>query len=220
IFVRKKNICEGGDVIDADQSEEKDRDVKNTHGGCGAYVPKISVEGLKVMIHYKLPKKADEQAQEQFSDKKQELTTDRVLTILKGITDEQCEMLGFNPKYARPDWMILEVLPVPPPPVRPSIKPDPTSRSEATQKSGRPMKSISSRLKAKEGRIRGNLMGKRVDFSARTVITADPNLNIDELGVPWSIALNMTFPEIVTPYNIDRLKELVEYGSYPPPGKA
>lgn len=56
----------------------------------------------------------------------------------------------------------------------------------------------------KEGRIRGNLMGKRVDFSARTVITGDPNLGIDELGVPWSIALNLTFPETVTPFNIEK----------------
>jgi DNA-directed RNA polymerase beta' subunit len=56
----------------------------------------------------------------------------------------------------------------------------------------------------KEGRVRGNLMGKRVDFSARTVITGDPNIGIDELGVPWSIALNLTFPETVTPFNIER----------------
>ena len=48
-------------------------------------------------------------------------------------------------------------------------------------------------------------MGKRVDFSARTVITPDPNINIDELGVPWSIALNLTYPETVTPYNMERL---------------
>lgn len=75
---------------------------------------------------------------------------------------------------------------------------------QATQRSGRPIKSICSRLKAKEGRIRGNLMGKRVDFSARTVITPDPNINIDQLGVPWSIALNLTYPETVTPYNIER----------------
>lgn len=47
-------------------------------------------------------------------------------------------------------------------------------------------------------------MGKRVDFSARTVISGDPNIAIDELGVPWSIALNMTYPEIVTPHNYDR----------------
>lgn len=48
-------------------------------------------------------------------------------------------------------------------------------------------------------------MGKRVDFSARTVITPDPTINIDQLGVPWSIALNLTYPETVTPYNIERL---------------
>jgi DNA-directed RNA polymerase II subunit RPB1 len=75
---------------------------------------------------------------------------------------------------------------------------------QATQRSGRPIKSICSRLKAKEGRIRGNLMGKRVDFSVRTVITPDPNINIDQLGVPRSIALNLTYPETVTPYNIER----------------
>lgn len=74
----------------------------------------------------------------------------------------------------------------------------------AMQKSGKPLKAIKSRLKGKEGRIRGNLMGKRVDFSARTVITPDPNLRIDEVGVPRTIAQNMTFPEIVTPFNIDQ----------------
>jgi DNA-directed RNA polymerase II subunit RPB1 len=57
------------------------------------------------------------------------------------------------------------------------------------------------RLKGKSGRIRGNLMGKRVDFSARTVITGDPNIGIDELGVPWTIAQNLTFPESVTMFN-------------------
>lgn len=75
---------------------------------------------------------------------------------------------------------------------------------QATQKSGRPLKSIKQRLKGKEGRVRGNLMGKRVDFSARTVITPDPNLAIHQVGVPRTIAQNMTFPEIVTPFNIDK----------------
>ena len=77
---------------------------------------------------------------------------------------------------------------------------------QAKQQSGRPIKSICTRLKAKEGRIRGNLMGKRVDFSARTVITPDPTIDIDQLGVPWSIALNLTYPETVTPYNIERFR--------------
>jgi len=71
------------------------------------------------------------------------------------------------------------------------------------QKGGRPIKSINARLKGKEGRIRGNLMGKRVDFSARTVITPDPNLPIDTVGVPRTIAQNLTFPEIVSSLNFD-----------------
>ena len=75
---------------------------------------------------------------------------------------------------------------------------------KAVQRSGRPLKSIKQRLKSKEGRIRGNLMGKRVDFSARAVITPDPNLLIDQVGVPRTIAQNLTYPEIVTPFNIDR----------------
>jgi DNA-directed RNA polymerase II subunit RPB1 len=52
------------------------------------------------------------------------------------------------------------------------------------QKSGKPLKAIRERLKGKEGRLRGNLMGKRVDFSARSVITPDPSLALDQLGVP------------------------------------
>lgn len=50
-------------------------------------------------------------------------------------------------------------------------------------------------------------MGKRVDFSARTVITPDPNLNIDQVGVPRTIAQNLTFAEIVTPFNIDKYEK-------------
>lgn len=61
-------------------------------------------------------------------------------------------------------------------------------------------------------------MGKRVDFSARTVITPDPNLRIDQVGVPRSIAQNMTFPEIVTPFNIEKMQELVQRGNSQYPG--
>jgi DNA-directed RNA polymerase II subunit RPB1 len=66
--------------------------------------------------------------------------------------------------------------------------------------------------------VRGNLMGKRVDFSARTVITPDPNLAINQIGVPRTIAQNMTFPELVTPFNIDRMHELVSRGANHYPG--
>ncbi|XP_039954795.1 DNA-directed RNA polymerase II subunit RPB1-like [Bactrocera tryoni] len=88
----------------------------------------------------------------------------------------------------------------------------------ALQKSGRPLKSIKARLKGKEGRIRGNLMGKRVDFSARTVITPDPNLNIDQVGVPRSVAQNLTYPEVVTPFNIELMQTLVQRGNTQFPG--
>ncbi|KAI0286600.1 beta and beta-prime subunits of DNA dependent RNA-polymerase [Russula aff. rugulosa BPL654] len=89
---------------------------------------------------------------------------------------------------------------------------------QALQKSGRPVKAIRARLKGKEGRLRGNLMGKRVDFSARTVITGDPNLELDEVGVPRSIAMTLTYPERVTPYNIAYLQELVRRGPNAYPG--
>lgn len=173
-----------------------------------------------------------------------------VYNTLKKIPDSDLALLGLSEEFARPDWMILTVLPVPPPPVRPSISADGgTVRSEddltyklgdilkasinvrrceeegspahvisefeqllqfhvatymdndiagipqALQKSGRPVKAIRARLKGKEGRLRGNLMGKRVDFSARTVITGDPNLMLDEVGVPRSMAMNLTYPE-------------------------
>lgn len=55
-----------------------------------------------------------------------------MLNVLKRISDEDCMLLGLNPKYARPDWMILQVLPIPPPPVRPSVMMDTSARSEAS----------------------------------------------------------------------------------------
>lgn len=181
--------------------------------------------------------------------------------------------MGLNAVYARPEWMILTVLPVPPAAVRPSISVDGGAmRSEddltyklgeilkasaqvrkheaegvppsvvaehfdllqyhvatymdndiagipqAMQKSGRPVKAIRARLKGKEGRLRGNLMGKRVDFSARTVITGDPNLQLDQVGVPRSIAMTLTYPERVTPYNIVYLQQLINNGPATYPG--
>src|SRR5690606_26732171 len=80
------------------------------------------------------------------------------------------------------------------------------------------MKSLGPRIKGKEGRIRGNLMGKRVDFSGRTVISSDPTISIDQLGVPLRIATNLTFPEIVTPQNIQYLSQLVRNGKDVYPG--
>jgi len=273
---KNMSVCNGGDEVEsgADKSEKKAKqrlddtvdtvNAKN-HGGCGGFQPSYKKDGMKIMAEFK-------QVSEDNAEKKQSLTAEKVHAILKRITNEDCKALGLNPEWARPDWMIITRLPVPPPPVRPSIMMDSTSRGEddlthklaeiikyntllrkqeingapahivqefqtllqyhiatyfnnempgqpqATQRGGRPIKSIRQRLKGKEGRIRGNLMGKRVDFSARTVITADPNLSIDQLGVPRSIAMNLTYPEIVTPFNIDRMRMLVQNGPNQHPG--
>ena len=69
------------------------------------------------------------------------------------------------------------------------------------QRSGRALKSLKERLNGKTGRVSGNLMGKRVDFSARSVITPDPNISIRQLGVPKKIAMNITKPIKVTERN-------------------
>ena len=88
----------------------------------------------------------------------------------------------------------------------------------SAQRSGRPLKSIQQRLGGKEGRIRYNIQGKRVEFSARSVITPDPNLSVAEIGVPLEIAMNLTSPERVTPYNLDKLYKLIQNGADKWPG--
>jgi DNA-directed RNA polymerase II subunit RPB1 len=88
----------------------------------------------------------------------------------------------------------------------------------SAQRSGRPLKSIRQRIGSKEGRIRYNIQGKRVEFSARSVITPDPNISIGELGVPLEIAMNLTFPERVTQYNKDKLYKLIQNGADVYPG--
>ncbi len=88
----------------------------------------------------------------------------------------------------------------------------------ARHRSGRILKTLSQRLKTKEGRFRGNLAGKRVNFSARTVVSPDPMINIDEVGVPDVIAKELTIPIRVNERNIKSLKELVLNGSEIWPG--
>jgi len=79
----------------------------------------------------------------------------------------------------------------------------------ARHRSGRPLKTLAQRLKGKEGRFRSNLSGKRVNFSARTVISPDPNLSINEVGVPIKIAEELTIPVKVTIHNIDWCKQII-----------
>ena len=90
--------------------------------------------------------------------------------------------------------------------------------ASVAQRSGRALKSIKERLIGKTGRVRGNLMGKRVDYSARSVIGPDPNLSIKELGVPLDIAMNITFPATVNRRNKRFLTKLVVNGPDKYPG--
>ena len=202
----------------------------------------------------------------------QRLTPSTIRERLERIPDEDLELLGFNPKNARPEWMILQVLPVPPVYVRPSITLESGIRSEddlthklvdiirinqrlkenieagaptliiqdlsellqyhvttyfnneasgippARHRSGRALKTLSQRLKGREGRFRSNLSGKRVDFSARTVISPDPNLDINEVGVPLHIAMRLSIPEKVTEWNLEEMRKLVINGPEKYPG--
>jgi DNA-directed RNA polymerase II subunit RPB1 len=265
---KTRRECDSG-MPDDDQ---KKTSKKLPHGGCGNRQPDtIRKEGLKLTASFK-PKKDDDEGK---GEEKKPITPQDALNIFKNLTDNTLSLLGLNADYARPEWMVLSVLPVPPPPVRPSISVDGTgqgSRGEddltyklgdiirangnvqrciqegspqhvlnefesllqyhvatymdndangvpqAMQKSGRPLKTIRGRLKGKEGRLRGNLMGKRVDFSARTVITGDPNLSLDQVGVPRSIARTLTYPEVVTKFNISKLTALVRNGPMQHPG--
>ena len=82
----------------------------------------------------------------------------------------------------------------------------------ARHRSGRPLKTLSQRLKGKDGRFRGSLSGKRVNFSSRTVISPDPNLSVSQVGVPRAVANEMTIPVRVTIHNIEELKQIVRNG--------
>lgn len=204
----------------------------------------------------------------------EELNAEIILAIFKRITEDDALVLGFSPKWCMPSWLIITVLPVVPPSVRPSVRQYNSQRSEddltnkyydiikscqmlrdklakgvnvepdkikqyvdlvqhevitlfnndikgipyALTRGGRPMKTLRQRLSGKEGRIRNNLMGKRVDFSARSVISPDANLSIEELGVPEKIAINLTFPEVVNQHNINRMYQLVRNGNKIYPG--
>ncbi|KMU72114.1 LOW QUALITY PROTEIN: DNA-directed RNA polymerase 2 subunit RPB1 [Coccidioides immitis RMSCC 3703] len=270
-------ICEADPPPDDDDpfGKESSKIVKG-HGGCGNAQPQIRKEGISLVGTWKPNKMRDmmDDTDIQQPEKKQ-ITPQMALNIFRNVSEEDVRILGLSNDYARPEWMVITVLPVPPPPVRPSVlvggssggqrgeddltyklaeiiranqnvtrceqegspehvvrefesllqyhvatymDNDIAGQPQAMQKSNRPVKAIRGRLKGKEGRLRQNLMGKRVDFSARTVITGDPNLSLDEVGVPVSIAQTLTYPEVVTPYNINKLGQLVDNGPDVHPG--
>jgi len=86
----------------------------------------------------------------------------------------------------------------------------------ARHRSGRPLKTLSQRLKGKDGRFRGSLSGKRVNFSARTVISPDPNLSIAQVGIPLAIANEMSVPVRVTAHNLEEVRSMVLTGPHRP----
>jgi len=88
----------------------------------------------------------------------------------------------------------------------------------ARHRSGRVLRTLAQRLRGKEGRFRGNLSGKRVDFSARTVVSPDPNISINEIGVPVEVAKILTVPAKVTEFNLEEMRELVRRGPDVYPG--
>ena len=88
----------------------------------------------------------------------------------------------------------------------------------ARHRGGQALKTLTDRIKSKEGRIRHNLAGKRTDFSARTVISPDPLIELNEVGVPFSIAMALTIPEKATAWNKEVLRKYIENGPKIYPG--
>ena len=88
--------------------------LQHAHGGCGRYQPKIRRSGLDLTCEWK-------HINEDSQERKITLTAERVYEIFKRISDEECYALGMDPRHARPDWMLVTVLPVPPLAVRPAV---------------------------------------------------------------------------------------------------
>ncbi len=207
-----------------------------------------------------------------FLESEKRLSPIEVRTRLERIPDDDLELFGISPKAARPEWMVITVMPIPPVTVRPSITLETGERSEddlthklgdivrinqrlfeninagapeiiiedlwdllqyhittffdnttdqvppARHRSGQPLKTLAERIKSKEGRIRHNLAGKRTNFCARTVISPDPMLKINEVGVPKIVATKLTVPETVNKWNYQHLKKYVENGPKVYPG--
>ena len=84
------------------------------------------------------------------------------------------------------------------------------SKGKARQINGRPIKCFRERLNGKNGLFRNNLSGKRVDFSARTVIGPDVTLKANEIAIPVSFSKKLTFPERVCSFNFQYLDDLIQ----------
>ena len=207
-----------------------------------------------------------------FMENDRRITPIEVRSRLEKIPDNDLRLFGINPKYARPEWMIITIMAIPPVTMRHSITLETGERSEddlthklgdivrinqrlfeninagapeiiiedlwdllqyhittffdneisqvppARHRNGQPLKTIASRIKSKEGRIRNNLAGKRTNFNARTVVSPDPQLSINEVGVPQIVAEKLTIPERVTEWNMNYIKDFIKRGPKAYPG--
>lgn len=258
--------------------------------GCGTPHPKIRIEvqkktgAVNIVAEYEETEsdvpdatKSTYTSGKGFAQAKphETLTAEMVYEILKNISDNDCIILGLDPKRTRPEYMIHKIMLVPPVQMRPSVRgefaggmimaddlttklvdiikinlkiiknkenqTESSSRfhseynhllqyhiatymenealgmARAEQK-GRPIKSVADRLKGKTGRFRSSLMGKRIDYCSRTVITSDPSVRHNQIRIPVMVAMDLTFPEVVTPQNIEFLRKLVKRGRDTYPG--
>lgn len=128
------------------------------------------------------------------------------------------ERLRKNLEIGAPDFIIADIWELLQYHVSTLMNNEISTLPPARHRSGRGLKTLVQRLGKKEGRFRGNLAGKRVNFSARTVISPDPMISISDVGVPEIIAKELTVPEKVNSNNIEKMKELIAAGPNQHPG--
>ncbi len=128
------------------------------------------------------------------------------------------ERLRKNLEIGAPDFIIADIWELLQYHVSTLMSNEISSLPPARHRSGRALKTLVQRLSKKEGRFRGNLSGKRVNFSARTVISPDPYISINDVGVPKDIAKEMTIQVKVNKNNLNDLKKLVLNGPTVHPG--
>ena len=268
ILIPKEKVDSARVALDA---VERDEGVEDRRRAMKLIVSKMKTAGKCPWCKAKQGKIMLEKPTSFVEDEKR-ISPVSVRARLERVPDEDIALFGMDPKTARPEWMILTVLPIPPVTMRPSITLETGERSEddlthklsdivrinqrlfeninagapeiiiddlwdllqyhvttyydnglpqvppARHRSGPPLKTLTERIKSKEGRIRHNLAGKRTNFCARTVVSPDPFLRINEVGVPLVIAMKLTVPETMTSWNLAYLKKFVERGAGKYPG--
>lgn len=197
-FCKGKTVCEADEPKEDGDGAENVEEPKKGHGGCGHIQPQIRKEGLKLFLQYKRNKNDDDEEFKAAQPDKRLFTPLEVYNVLKKITDDDLALLGLSEEYARPDWMILTVLPVPPPPVRPSISVDGgTLRSEddLTYKLGDIIRASSSVRKCEEEGAPAHVITEFEQLLQVGSFVFSPYCSIDH---PWGNIFSSTSPRIWT----------------------